>query len=126
MDYRFTAEPRMFREAVARFAREQLERYVPQMEETDRFPVDVFKKLGDLGYMGIHFPPEYGGSGADFTTFCIFMEETCKVSAAIGVNVLLHTLMGSAPIFLVGSEEQRRTYFVPAIAGEKIAAAGLT
>jgi len=126
MDFSFTVEQRMFREAVARFAREELERYVPQMEETDRFPVDVFKKLGDLGYMGIHFPPEYGGSGADFTTFCIFMEEICKVSAAIGVNVLLHTLMGSAPIFLVGSEEQRQTYFVPAIAGEKIAAAGLT
>ncbi|MFQ5856643.1 MAG: acyl-CoA dehydrogenase family protein [Anaerolineae bacterium] len=126
MDFNFTQEQLMFQEAVARFAVEELAPHIPQMEETDRFPVEVFAKLGDLGYLGIHFPPEYGGAGADFTTFCIFMEEICKVSAAIGVNVLLHTLMGSAPVFLVGSEEQKQRYFVPAIAGEKVAAAGLT
>lgn len=126
MDFSFTPEQLMFQEAIARFAKEKLEPYVKAMEATDRFPVEVFKMLGDLGYLGIHFPPEYGGSGADFTTFCIFIEEVCKVSAAIGVNVLLHTLMGSAPVFLVGSEEQKQNYFVPAIRGEKIAAAGLT
>ncbi len=126
MDFSLTPEQLMFQEAIVRFAQEELESYVKAMEATDRFPVEAFKKLGDLGYLGIHFPPEYGGSGADFTTFCIFIEEVCKVSAAIGVNVLLHTLMGSAPIFLVGSEEQKQKYFAPAIAGEKVAAAGLT
>ncbi len=126
MDFGLTAGQLMFQEAIARFAKEGLEPYVKAMEATDRFPIEVFKTLGNLGYLGIHFPPEYGGSGADFTTFCIFIEEVCKVSAAIGVNVLLHTLMGSAPIFLVGSEEQKQKYFVPAIKGEKVAAAGLT
>lgn len=126
MDFQFTPEQVMFQEAIARFAREEIEPYVNGMEQTDRFPVEVFKKLGDLGYLGIHFPPEYGGSGADFTTFCICIEEVCKVSAAIGVNVLLHTLMGSAPVFLVGNEQQKQKYFVPAIKGEKVAAAGLT
>jgi alkylation response protein AidB-like acyl-CoA dehydrogenase len=116
----------MFQEAIARFAKERLETYVKAMEATDRFPVEIFKILGELGYLGVHFPPEYGGSGADFTTFCIFIEEVSKVSPAIGVNVLLHTLMGSAPIFLVGSEDQKQKYFVPAIKGEKVAAAGLT
>lgn len=126
MDFGLTSEQLMFRDAVARFATEELEVYVPQMEETDRFPVQVFRKLGDLGYLGVHFPLEYGGSGADFTTFCIFMQEVCKVSAAIGVNVLLHTLMGSAPVYMVGTEEQKQAYFVPAITGQKVAAAGLT
>lgn len=126
MDFGLTPEQQMFQEAVARFAQEKLESYVAAMEATDRFPVEVFKELGNLGYLGVHFPAEYGGSGADFTTFCIFIEEICKVSAAIGVNVLLHTLMGSAPIFLVGSEDQKQKYFVPAIAGEKVVAAGLT
>jgi alkylation response protein AidB-like acyl-CoA dehydrogenase len=116
----------MFQEAIARFAKEKLEPYVKTMEATDRFPVEIFKVLGELGYLGVHFPVEYGGSGADFTTFCIFIEEVSKVSAAIGVNVLLHTLMGSAPIFLVGNEDQKQKYFVPAIQGEKVAAAGLT
>lgn len=126
MDFRLTPEQMMFQQAIARFAAEELEPYVKVMEVTDRFPVEVFKKLGALGYLGIHFPPECAGSGADFTTFCIFIEEVCKVSAAIGVNVLLHTLMASAPVYLVGSDEQKRKYFVPAIKGEKVAAAGLT
>lgn len=126
MDFSLTPEQQMFQEAIARFAQEKLETHVKEMEATDRFPVQVFKELGDLGYLGIHFPSEYGGSGADFTTFCIFIEEVSRVSAAIGVNVLLHTLMGSAPIFLVGTEEQKLKYFVPAIQGERIAAAGLT
>ena len=126
MDFSLTPEQKMFQEAVARFAKEKLEPYVKTMESTDRFPVEVFKVLGELGYLGVHFPPEYGGSGADFTTFCIFIEEVSKVSPAIGVNVLLHTLMGSAPVFLVGNEDQKQKYFVPAVTGEKVAAAGLT
>src|SRR3972149_6351101 len=126
MDFSLTPEQKMFQEAVARFAKEKLEPYVKTMESTDRFPVEVFKVLGELGYLGVHFPPEYGGSGADFTTFCIFIEEVSKVSPAIGVNVLLHTLMGSAPVFLVGNEDQNQKYFAPAVTGEKVAAAGLT
>jgi alkylation response protein AidB-like acyl-CoA dehydrogenase len=126
MDFSLTPEQAMFQEAIGRFAKEKLETYVKAMEATDRFPVEVFKILGELGYLGVHFPLEYGGSGADFTTFCLFIEEVSRVSPAIGVNVLLHTLMGSAPIFLVGSEDQKQEYFVPAIRGEKVAAAGLT
>jgi len=126
MDFSLTPEQLMFQDTIARFAKERLEPYVKGMEATDRFPVEVFKMLGDLGCLGVHFPPDYGGSGADFTTFCILIEEVSKVSAAIGVNVLLHTLMGSAPIFLVGNEDQKQKYFVPAIEGKKVVAAGLT
>jgi alkylation response protein AidB-like acyl-CoA dehydrogenase len=96
------------------------------MEETDKFPVEIFRALGKMGFLGAHFPEQYGGAGGDFTSFCIFIEEVGRVSAAIAVNVLLHTLMGAAPIILVGSEAQKREYFVPAIRGEKIVAAGLT
>jgi alkylation response protein AidB-like acyl-CoA dehydrogenase len=116
----------MFREAVARFAQEELSKYVKPMEETDKFPLEVFRSLGEMGFLGAHFPEEYGGAGADFTSFCIFIEEVGRVSAAIAVNALLHTLMGAAPIFLVGSDAQKREHFVPAIRGEKIVAAGLT
>ncbi|MBI4841449.1 MAG: acyl-CoA dehydrogenase family protein [candidate division NC10 bacterium] len=116
----------MFREAVARFAQEELARHVKPMEATDKFPVEVFPSLGQMGFLGAHFPEEHGGAGADFTSFCIFIEEVGRVSAAIAVNVLLHTLMGAAPIFLVGTEAQKREHFVPAIRGEKIVAAGLT
>ena len=126
MDFSLTLEQLMFQEAIGRFAKEKLDPYVKGMEATDRFPVEVFKLLGDLGYLGVHFPPEYGGAGADFTTFCIFIEEVSMVSAAIGVNVLLHALMGSAPVFLVGREDQKQKYLVPALKGEKVAAAGLT
>src|SRR3990172_6380650 len=126
MDFRPSQEHVMFREAVARFAQEELSKYVKPMEETDTFPLEVFRSLGQMGFLGAHFPEESGGAGADFTSFCIFIEEVGRVSAAIAVNALLHTLMGAAPIFLVGSDAQKREHFVPAIRGEKIVAAGLT
>ncbi len=126
MDFRPSQEHEMFRQAVARFAREELAKQVKPMEATDRFPVEVFRSLGQMGFLGAHFPEEFGGAGADFTSFCIFIEEVGRVSAAIAVNVLLHTLMGAAPIFLVGSDAQKREHFAPAIRGEKIVAAGLT
>jgi alkylation response protein AidB-like acyl-CoA dehydrogenase len=126
MDFILTPEQVMFKNAVSHFAKKELEPYVKGMEATDRFPVEVFKKLGDLGYLGVHFPSEWGGADADFSSFCIVIEEICRVSAAIGVNVLLHSLMGSAPIYLVGTEEQKRRYFLPAMRGDRIAAAGLT
>jgi len=126
MDFRPSQEHVMFREAVTRFAQEELSKYVKPMEETDTFPLEVFRSLGQMGFLGAHFPEEHGGAGADFPSFCIFIEEVGRVSAAIAVNVLLHTLMGAAPIFLVGSDAQKREHFVPAIRGEKIVAAGLT
>lgn len=126
MDFSLTEEQRIFQQTISEFAKKELTPYVAEMEATDRFPKEVFAKLGGLGFMGIHFPEEVGGSGADFLSFCIFMEEVCAVSAAVGVNVMLHVLMGSAPVFLVGTEVQKRSYFTPAITGEKVSAAGLT
>ena len=126
MDFRPSQEHEMFRAAVARFAREKLAKHVKTMEETDKFPVEIFRILGEMSFLGAQFPEEYGGAGGDFTSFCIFIEEIGRVSAAIAVNVLLHTLMGAAPIFLVGSEAQKREHFVPTVRGEKIVAAGLT
>src|SRR3970282_2573679 len=120
MCFSLTPEQAMFREAVSHFAKKELEPYVKGMEATDRFPVEVFKKLGDRGYLGGHFPSEWGRADADFISFCIVIEEICRVSAAIGVNVLLHSLMASAPIYLVGSEEQKQRYFLPAMRGERI------
>ena len=126
MDFQASQEHEIFRKAVARFAQEELAKHVKFMEASDTFPVEVFRSLGQMGFLGAHFPEELGGAGADFTSFCIFIEEVGRVSAAIAVNVLLHTLMGAAPIFLVGTEAQKREHFVPAIRGEKIVAAGLT
>jgi alkylation response protein AidB-like acyl-CoA dehydrogenase len=126
MDLSLTPEQAMFRDAVSHFAKKELEPYVKEMEATDRFPVEVFRKLGELGYLGVHFPSEWGGADGDFVSYCIVIEEICRVSAAIGVNVLLHSLMGSAPIYLLGTDEQKHRYFLPAMRGEKIAAAGLT
>ncbi len=126
MDFRPKPEHEMFRGEVARFARAEVARHVKSMEESDRFPLEIFRKLGEVGFLGAPFPEEYGGAGADFTSFCIFVEEIGRISAAVAVNVLLHTLMGAGPIFFVGSEAQKREHFVPAIRGEKVVAAGLT
>ncbi len=126
MDFRPKPEHEMFRAEAARFARAEVAKHVKTMEESDRFPLEIFRKLGEMGFLGAPFPEEYGGAGADFTSFCILVEEVSRVSAAVAVNLLLHTLLGAGPIFLVGSEAQKREHLVPAIRGEKIVAAGLT
>ncbi len=72
MDFRSSEAHEMFREAVSRFAQEELTKHVKPMEDTDKFPLEVFRSLGQMGFLGAHFPEEYGGAGADFTSFCIF------------------------------------------------------
>ncbi|MEW6553933.1 MAG: acyl-CoA dehydrogenase family protein [Actinomycetota bacterium] len=123
----FNQEHDMLRQSVREYVDRELVPYADAWEEEGFFPDSVFKRMGELGYLGLHFPEEYGGGGGDYFTNIVLMEELSKcgsfgVSTGIGVQIG----MATPPILKFGTEEQKQAYLVPAIQGEKIACLGIT
>ena len=92
----------------------------------EEFPVNILKRMGELGFLGIPYPEEYGGSGGDLTTLCIFFEELACVSAAVTTAAAVQINGVAAPVFLFGTEDQKEKYLVPSIRGDKIGAIAMT
>ena len=126
MDFQFTAEQDEFRKTVRAFAEEVIEPRAEEMDETGEFPVDIVKQMGALGLFGLPFPEEYGGSGADFTTLCIAIEELARIDSSMAITLEAGVGLGAMPIYLFGSEEQKQRWLVPLARGEHIAGFGLT
>jgi butyryl-CoA dehydrogenase len=126
MDFQFTAEQNEFRKTVRAFAEEVIEPRAQEMDETGEFPVDIVKQMGALGLFGLPFPEEYGGSGADFTTLCIAIEELARIDSSMAITLEAGVGLGAMPIYLFGSEEQKQRWLVPLARGEHIAGFGLT
>jgi short-chain 2-methylacyl-CoA dehydrogenase len=126
MDFQFTAEQDEFRKTVRAFAEQVIEPRAQEMDETGDFPVDIVKQMGALGLFGLPFPEEYGGSGADFTTLCIAIEELARVDSSMAITLEAGVGLGAMPIYLFGSEEQKQRWLVPLARGEHIAGFGLT
>ncbi|WP_078393042.1 acyl-CoA dehydrogenase [Shouchella patagoniensis] len=122
----FNEEQLMMQKMVREFAKEQIFPAVEQMEEKEHFPREVIKKMGDLGLMGVPIPEKYGGSGMDFVSYIIAVHEVSKVSAAIGLIMSVHTSVGTVPIVLYGTEEQKQKYVPKLASGEMIGAFCLT
>ena len=96
-------------------------------DEEERFDrVLMFDKLAELGLTGIIFPEDYGGAGADYMSYAIAVEELSRVCASTGVTLSAHLSLGANPIYLFGSEEQKKQFLVPLAKGEKLGAFGLT
>jgi acyl-CoA dehydrogenase len=123
----FTEEHNMLRQSVREFVNGELVPHADEWEEEGFFPDSVFKRLGELGYLGLHFPEEYGGGGGDYFTNIVLMEELAKCgSFGVNTGVAVQLGMATPPILKFGTEEQKRKYLVPAINGEKIACLGIT
>ncbi len=126
MDFELSDEQEAFRKVVREFAEAEI---APHAEEWDRrhhFPVDAVLAMGELGLFGLPFPVDYGGSGADFTTFCVAVEELGRVDSSMAITLSAGVGLGANPIFAFGTEEQRRRWLPPLCAGEALAAFGLT
>jgi alkylation response protein AidB-like acyl-CoA dehydrogenase len=101
----------------------------PVAEELDRtksFPYEIVKQLGELDLMGIPFPQEYGGAGGDSLAYALAVEELARVDSSVAITVCAHTSLGTQPIFLFGSEEQKREWLPQLCSGERLSAFGLT
>jgi alkylation response protein AidB-like acyl-CoA dehydrogenase len=126
MDFELSEENRIFREAIRDFAQREIAPLVEEAEATHTFPRQLFKKMGDQGFLCPRYPLEMGGGGGDKITECIMVEELCRVNPGIASGLMVQSGLATAPIHRFGSEEQKEKYLLPAIRGEKIGAFGLT
>lgn len=126
MDFEFTEEQRLFRESIAHFAATEIKPLVEDAEENEEFPVQIIPKMGQLGYLGINYPEEYGGTESGKVMECILADELGKVNNGITSGVYTHICLGLGPIAFLGSRSQKEKYLIPGIKGEKISAFGLS
>jgi butyryl-CoA dehydrogenase len=124
--YELSAEHEDFRRVVRDFAEKQIAPHVADWDRSHHFPVDVVKQMGELGLMGLTAPEEYGGSGADFTSLCVAIEEIGRVDQSLGITLEAAVGLGINPILTYGSEEQKQTWLPDLVAGRNLAAFGLT
>ena len=126
MDFEFTEEQKMLREAVRSFAAKEIAPLVDEAEDTETFPVQLFPMMGDLDYLCLCYSPDYGAAGMGKIGDCIVTEEVAYHSVGIAAGTMVQAGIGTAAIDRYGSEEQKHRYLVPAIKGRKVAAFGLT
>jgi alkylation response protein AidB-like acyl-CoA dehydrogenase len=127
MNFELTEEQNLIREMVRSFAETEVAPSATQRDEDEHFDRDLmFARLADLGLTGIVFPEEYGGGGADYVSYAIAVEELSRVCASTGVTLSAHLSLGSNPIYLFGTEEQKKLFLTPLAQGEAMGAFGLT
>jgi acyl-CoA dehydrogenase len=123
----FTAEHDQLRAQVRRFVESELRPHALDWEREGDFPNWVFKRMGDLGLLGLRYPPEYGGQGGDWSHAIVLAEELARIgSGGVGMAIAVQTEMATPPILRFGTEEQRQRYLAPAIRGERIACLGIS
>lgn len=126
MQFDLSDEQQMFRQAVREFAAKEIAPNAQHIDETGEFPTETFRKMGELGLMGIPFPEEYGGAGGDTVSAAVAIEEVARACGSTALAYAAHMGLGSAPIFMFGTEEQKQRFLKPAAEGKYIAAFGLT
>ena len=122
----FTEEHKMLRDMVRDFARNEVKPLAQELDEKGGFPYESVKKMAKLGLMGIPWAEKYGGTGMDTLALVIVIEELGKVCPSTGATVMAHTSLGTAPIAMFGTEEQKEKYLPGLASGQKIGAFGLT
>src|SRR3989449_7399516 len=123
----FTAEHEELRATVRAVVESEFAPHALEWEREGHFPDWVFKRLGDLGLLGLRSPPEYGGQGGDWGHAIVVAEEMARSgSGGVGMAVAVQSEMATPPIFKFGTEEQKRRYLAPAVRGERIACLGIS
>ncbi|MCZ0756361.1 acyl-CoA dehydrogenase [Anoxybacillus sp. J5B_2022] len=126
MNLELTKEQQMIKEMVREFAEKEIAPNAAKWDEEAYFPVDVFKKMGELGLLGIPFPEQYGGSGGDTISYAIAVEEIGRACGGTGLSYAAAVSLGASPIYYFGTEEQKQKWLVPMAKGETLGAFGLT
>jgi alkylation response protein AidB-like acyl-CoA dehydrogenase len=126
MDFELTEEQRAIRDQAREFARREIEPYAAEWDRSGEFPSALYCKMADQGLLGLPFPEVFGGAGADAVSLALAIEEIGRADGSVGLTYSAHIGLGSAPIFLFGSEEQKTKFLTPLAKGEGIGALALT
>jgi short/branched chain acyl-CoA dehydrogenase len=119
-------EHELVRSTVREFAVDRVAPVAEQLDREHRFPYEIVAEMAELGFMGMPIPEEYGGGGADTLSYAIAIEELTRIDSSVAITVAAHTSLGTMPIYMFGSEEQRREWLPQLASGQKLAAFGLT
>jgi alkylation response protein AidB-like acyl-CoA dehydrogenase len=122
----FTPEQEEFRKAVARFVDNEVVPQAQAIDESAEFPAALFKRVGELGWLGLRYPEKFGGADAGMVTYCLFAEELARGSLSLAAAVAMQSLMGTYFVFKYGAEDLHRRYLVPALRGDLVATFALT
>ncbi|MGG0716462.1 acyl-CoA dehydrogenase family protein [Robertmurraya massiliosenegalensis] len=126
MNFDLTTEQDMIRRTIKEFADEVVAPGANERDKKKEFPSEIFKELAEMGMMGLPFPEEFGGGGADSISFAIVTEELSRACASTGITYSAHISLGGAPLALFGTKEQKEKYLVPICEGRSLGAFGLT
>ncbi len=126
MEFALNKEQEMIRKTAREFAENEIGPIAAEIDETTEFPKDTVKKLGELGFMGMTVPKEYGGAGMDDVSYAIAVEEISRVCASHGVTMSVNNSLVCWPLQKYGTEEQKQKYLIPLANGEKLGCFGLT
>ena len=126
MDFEFSEEHKMLKEAIRDFTEKEIAPLIDEAEEKEKFPKELFPKMGELGYHCLGYPAEYGAGDMGLIGECVAIEELSRAAVGIASTLMAQSGIATSPILDHGTEEQKQKYLVPAIKGQKIGAFGLT
>ncbi len=126
MDFDLSPDHELIRRTVREFAEGEVAPVAEELDRTKAFPYDIVEKLGKLNLMGIPFPEEYGGGGGDTLAYALAVEELTRVDSSVAITLCAHTSLGTQPLYLFGSEEQKREWMPRLCSGARLGAFGLT
>src|ERR671938_661208 len=126
MHFEFDDEHRLLQRTVRDFAEQEVAPVAEELDREKRFPYEIVARMGELGWMGIPFPEEVGGAGGTTLQYALAVEELTRVDSSVAITMCAHTSLGTQPIWLFGSDEQKQQYLPDLCAGRKLGAFGLT
>src|SRR5215472_8564528 len=126
MEFDYTSEQIQLRKTVREFAEEEIGPHVLEWDEEQHFPVEAFRKAGELGLMGSIFPEDLGGTGLGYIDYSIIIEEVARVDPSVGLSLAAHNSLCTNHIFIAGNDEQKRKYIPKLATGEWIGCWSLT
>jgi len=126
VDFTLSEEQIAIRDTCRDFAEHEIKPIAEEMDATGEFPYALIRQMGQLGLLGLPFPEEYGGAGADFLSYCIAIEEISRGDVSVGITMEGHTSLGATPFHLFGNQQQKERWLTPLARGEQLWAFGLT
>ena len=126
MDFDLSQEQQDFKKVMRAFVDDTIRPHAQRWDEEQQLPLDAVKAMGELGLFGLPFPERYGGSGADFLTLCLAIEEIARVDSSLAITLEAAVGLGAMPVYRFGTEEQRQAWLPPLVRGDALAGFGLT